>query len=291
MKIAKYLLALTLAFTPLPVLANTVAIPNTFVNGQFIDANLFNQNFQAIATFANGNIDATNIGAAGIYGSQIIPTNALQAIFGGTIKYKFNNGLTVASGLTVTGGSTVAGGLTVTGGITADNLTVSGTLSPGALTVAGATNLAATTFSAAPTMSGANITARTIPNAAIVTTPLTALTAGANITLTGSAPNITITGTSNPSGIVSYTISGTATPTVPHHVFTTTLFNAQAQTSIIFSGAAVFSNASTFACSAGNVNINGTGFYFNTNSGANVTVNTQSGAVTSGTVTVHCFGY
>ena len=47
MKLAKYLLALSLAFAPMSAFANTFTIPNTFVNGQFIDANLFNQNFQS----------------------------------------------------------------------------------------------------------------------------------------------------------------------------------------------------------------------------------------------------
>ena len=181
MKIAKYLLALTLVLTPLPVLANTVAIPNTFVNGQFIDANLFNQNFQAIATFANGNVDATNIGAAGIYGSQIIPTNVTQAIFGGTLVYTF------------------PAGLNINGAVLKANL---------GLTVVGTTNLAATTFSVPPTMSGANITARTIPNLSLVTTPITALTAGSNITLTGTAPNITISASGAVAGVTSVTASG-----------------------------------------------------------------------------------
>ena len=181
MKLAKYLLALSLAFAPMSVFANTVTIPNTFVNGQFIDANLFNQNFQSIVTFANGNIDATNIGALGLYGSQIKPTSVAEATLGGTVVYTF------------------PAGINVNGAVLRAN---------SGLTVVGTTNLAATTFSVPPTMSGAGIAAATIPNAALVTTPLTALTAGANISITGSAPNLTIAATIPATGVSSVTGSG-----------------------------------------------------------------------------------
>ena len=181
MKLAKYLLALSLAFAPMSAFANTVTIPNTFVNGQFIDANLFNQNFQSIVTFANGNIDATNIGALGLYGSQIKPTSVAEATLGVTVVYTF------------------PAGINVNGAVLRAN---------SGLTVVGTTNLAATTFSVPPTMSGAGITAATIPNAALVTTPLTALTAGANISITGSAPNLTIAATIPPTGVSNVTGSG-----------------------------------------------------------------------------------
>ena len=181
MRLAKYLLALALTLAPMSALANTVTIPNTFQNGQFIDANLFNQNFQSIATFANGNIDNTNIGVAGFYASQIKPTISAQAIFGGTVVYSF------------------PAGLNINGAVLQAN---------SGLTVVGTTNLAATVFSVPPTMSGANINANTIPNGALVTTPITTLTAGSNITLTGSAPNITISAASGAAGVTSVTASG-----------------------------------------------------------------------------------
>ncbi len=59
-----------------------LTIPNTFVTGAVIQAAPFNSNFTAVATAVN-NIDNTNLGALGIYASQIIPTSAAQALVGG----------------------------------------------------------------------------------------------------------------------------------------------------------------------------------------------------------------
>ena len=57
-------------------------IPNTLREGATINAAPFNGNFTAVATAVN-NIDNTNLGALGIYASQIIPTSAAQALVGG----------------------------------------------------------------------------------------------------------------------------------------------------------------------------------------------------------------
>jgi hypothetical protein len=74
-----------------------LTIPNNFSSGQIAFSALVDANFAAIATWANGNVDNTNIGAAGIYASQIVPTNGTQATFGGSssINYQFPGTLSV----------------------------------------------------------------------------------------------------------------------------------------------------------------------------------------------------
>lgn len=65
---------------------SVLTIPNTFITGTTINAAPFNANFQAVATSVNS-IDNSNIGAAGLFASQLIPTTAGQATFGGTVGY------------------------------------------------------------------------------------------------------------------------------------------------------------------------------------------------------------
>ncbi len=77
-------------------------IPNTFITGTTIQAAPFNANFTAIQTAVNS-IDNTNIGAAGIFASQLIPTTAAQATFGGLVGYKFYPATASAVPLTISG--------------------------------------------------------------------------------------------------------------------------------------------------------------------------------------------
>jgi hypothetical protein len=121
--------------------ATLCTIPYTFTTGATIQAAPFNANFAALQTCGNA-IDNSNIGSAGIYASQIIPTTVGQATFGGSQTYTFANGLNV-TGAVVTTSSITAGTLLVT-----DN---------------GATNVSGTwiqmpgnTGSAYPTLLGAN---------------------------------------------------------------------------------------------------------------------------------------
>jgi hypothetical protein len=68
-----------------------VTQPFIFVTGQIPTAAQWNANPAAwVAGFAN--IDNTNIGAAGIYASQIKPSGAAAATFGGTQAYTFPAG-------------------------------------------------------------------------------------------------------------------------------------------------------------------------------------------------------
>jgi len=78
------------------------AIPYTFVNGtSTLDANATNSNnthFQTCVT----NIDATQIGTAGLTAANLIPTTALQATFGGTQSYTFPAGVTANAAINST---------------------------------------------------------------------------------------------------------------------------------------------------------------------------------------------
>lgn len=80
--------------------ATTCSVPNTFTNGTTADASQVNANFSSLQTCGN-NIDHNNIGAAGIYATQIVPTTVGQSIFGGSVTYQFSNGLIVNGGLTL----------------------------------------------------------------------------------------------------------------------------------------------------------------------------------------------
>ena len=237
--------------------ATICTIPTTLVNGNIVDAAQLNGNFTALQSCGNA-VDNTNIGGNGIYGSQIKPTSAAQASFGGTFVYAFPAGLNVNGAL-----------LKANAG----------------LTVVGTTNLAATTFSVAPTMSGAGITAATIPNAALVTTPVTTITAGTNVTTSGAAPNVTINATKQ---IAVTTLTGT-TVTGLQIVQGTAVFNNVAFVSIQFTGTAVFTSTTSFACYANGNNTNN-GFYFNQSNGINTSINTIGGVFITATIGFICMG-
>lgn len=113
---------------------SVLTIPNVFVNGTTINAAPFNSNFNAVATAVNS-IDNSNIGTAGLFASQLIPTTLGQATFGGTIGYQF---LAATSGtvpltisgvagqsvdifdITLTSGGTKALAVTSAGGVSLD---------------------------------------------------------------------------------------------------------------------------------------------------------------------------
>jgi len=80
------------------------------VNATTINAAPFNANFTALQTCGNA-IDNTNIGVAGIYASQIIPTTVGQATFGGSTSYTFSTALTLAAATVLTYNANSAGAL------------------------------------------------------------------------------------------------------------------------------------------------------------------------------------
>jgi trimeric autotransporter adhesin len=115
-----------------------LTIPNVFVTGTVINAAPFNVNFNAIAAVINGGIDNTNIGASGIYASQITNVSGATATFTGlgappwTFTNTFGSSvLQVQSAANATGntlgvfmgtGQTANGLLIQTGGVVTGNL-------------------------------------------------------------------------------------------------------------------------------------------------------------------------
>lgn len=84
----------------------TLVVPNVFVNATTIQAAPFNANFNAVAVSVNS-VDNTQIGAAGIFASQLIPTTGAQATFGGSSLYTFPAGLSITGALTTTGAAQI----------------------------------------------------------------------------------------------------------------------------------------------------------------------------------------
>ncbi len=87
-------------------LATPCAVPynasNGISNGQPAQAAQINSNFSALQACEN-NVDNTNIGTAGIFPSQLIPTTGTQATFGGGQEYTFPNGAQTNLGGTLYG--------------------------------------------------------------------------------------------------------------------------------------------------------------------------------------------
>ena len=94
--------------------ATTVTVPNFFVNGTVIDANQMNANFSALTTWANGNVDHTNVGSGGIFASQIIPDSTAHATFGGAIAYTFPNPVIFSTNITQSAGTAALQTVTAT---------------------------------------------------------------------------------------------------------------------------------------------------------------------------------
>lgn len=69
---------------------------HVYVNGEILTATILNPNLQTIYSWANGGVDNTNIGSAGIFASQLKPTNTAQATFGGVFGYTFGPGFGTA---------------------------------------------------------------------------------------------------------------------------------------------------------------------------------------------------
>lgn len=88
----------------------TLTLPYTFVNGTTADANQVDADLNAVATVVNG-LDNANVGAAGFYASQIIPTATFQAQFGGALGYTFAPGVAGQVPLTLTGTASQAADL------------------------------------------------------------------------------------------------------------------------------------------------------------------------------------
>jgi hypothetical protein len=84
---------------------SNLVIPNSFAAGTTISAYQMNSNFAAISSWANTNVDHSNIGSDGIYASQVIPASSAQATFGGSFGYTIAPGVAAQVPLTVAGTS------------------------------------------------------------------------------------------------------------------------------------------------------------------------------------------
>jgi len=91
--------------------ASIISLPHPIVAGQLAKASDVQGDFTTIYNDYNGNITYANIGSAGIYASQIIPTNGTQATFGGSQTYTFPAGIAVTQGVS-SGNTIIANGNT-----------------------------------------------------------------------------------------------------------------------------------------------------------------------------------
>ncbi len=122
----------------LPASATTCNIPYVFTTNTTINAAPFNADFSALQTCGN-NVDNSQIGAAGLYASNILPTNGAQATFGGSQAYSFPAGLFVPSYV-------VAGSATAPAAPTAGDLVASRSTTTGALELGGSSSVATLDF-------------------------------------------------------------------------------------------------------------------------------------------------
>jgi hypothetical protein len=85
-KILALAAALVLLLT-VPASSTLVTKPFIFSPNTTIYSSQVNADFDTLYSVINGGLDNTNIGSAGIFASQIIPTNTAQATFGGALGY------------------------------------------------------------------------------------------------------------------------------------------------------------------------------------------------------------
>jgi hypothetical protein len=125
----------------------------TFTTGQTLTAAVLNSNPTTFSGCFN-NLDSTNIGAAGLYASGLLPTNSSQATFGGSQLYTFPNGVAAGGPVTGTTGTFSAGVSGTTGAFSSG---VSGTTGAFSSTVSNAGSTS--TGAVQQTVSGTTYTA------------------------------------------------------------------------------------------------------------------------------------
>jgi hypothetical protein len=124
--LAPLLFGVGILIAPLIAQAAPCSPSMTFTTGQTLTASVLNSN---PTTFSGcfSNIDYTNIGSSGLYASNLLPTNASQATFGGVQTYTFPASISVTGG-TQTNGFINNGPATVTGNVIWGGVTYGGTL-------------------------------------------------------------------------------------------------------------------------------------------------------------------
>lgn len=111
------------------------------------------------------------------------------------------------------------------------------------------------------------------------------LIAGSGVTVTGSFPNQTVSS----SGIPTYNVVGTGLSSGVKIVQGTANFSANSNVNINFSGAAAFTSATSYACSA-DANQTNNAFYFNQSSGTASSINTAGNVAITATTGFMCMG-
>lgn len=98
--------SLALLVCAAPASAYQVVDPHVYVDGERLTQSILNPPLQTLYSVLNGGIDNTNVGAAGFFASQIIPTSPTAATFGGQVGYTFSSsGAPGQVPLSVVGGS------------------------------------------------------------------------------------------------------------------------------------------------------------------------------------------
>jgi len=208
-----------------------MAIPSqsyVFVTGAVPTATQWNSNFVTfVAAFSN--IDYTNIGAAGIYASQIKPTSASAATFGGSQTYTFPAGIALSGSISGITSFTSTGALSFNGGIGG----LGGTWTTNALQVG---------LEVSATQTGGGF----ISNAGN----------SAQLLVWDNSGNLQIHGGTTPTWVPpAYTNAGAATASTEHIVRGTVVVGTVTSSSsvtntVTFSGAAAFTGSTSFFVTA-----------------------------------------
>lgn len=260
-----------LALCAFPAVALAVPCSQVFVfqTGQVLTASNLNANPANFVSCVN-NIDNTNIGTAGLYASQIVPTNSSQATFGGSQAYTFPSGLS----------STVIG---TNGGINLVNNTASAGQTPGTPWIANdGGGIKGINFNV-PT--SASFGWRFLTNDA---TAQATISSNGQLTLSGPAL-ATESGFSTAAPMPPmYTTSGAAAAGTLHGVvWSCTLVVGSC--GVTLTGAAVFSSVSSYGCFANTQATPVATFYISPSSASGFTVTTSSGTG-SGVASGACIG-
>ena len=249
---------------------------HVWATGETITAALLNGEIASIVTAGN-NIDNNNIGAAGIFASQVIPTNGTQSTFGGTTPYSMPPGLNVATNadgnvpLTITGNSSSQ---------SADYLDITkvGSAAGGIFNVGLSGNV---------TQAGATILATpggTLTTQVGITNDNNGGTVGMALNVPGSSTNgfqLNVAGTTrgklSSAGVLSaaptpvggsatlgpvapvYTATGTATGATLHACQGSILINAGASVTVTLTNNAVFTGVTTYVVTACTIDAGGVG--------------------------------
>jgi hypothetical protein len=100
--LAGFIFALAVAFfAPRPAAAITCSVSHVFSTGETLTAANLNANPSNEVTCIN-NIDWHNVGSAGFFASNLIPTTTGQATFGGSSLYTFPAGINAGGPVTAT---------------------------------------------------------------------------------------------------------------------------------------------------------------------------------------------